>query len=724
MEITNFLNFTGLNFAVGASSLLIVFWLNNYRIHSISKLLISLFILFCSQIILIEILLGIFGLLTYANISIATYSVFTVIAILLGKKVIKNLEFETKIRDYPNFFVVLVLFGPIVFLLFAKFFNAALQIPLEYDSIAYHLPFIAQWLQSGSLNDVYYSAFAGPISYYPSNYELLDLWTFLPFANDFFANFLNFPLFAILGIVIWRILKNFDIDQNTAIIGTAIPFYMPIFLHQAGLPLVDLFFALTFAISFYFLQEIYLTKDERYSDFLLFGLSLGLFIGTKYLGLVYGALVVFLLILISFYKFRRKKVKILKVGIITIAGVLLTGGFFYIRNWIDSGNPLFPVNVNFLGFNIFEGYRGINENLQSTSILANLHLDGKFAEYRRMFFYIASPYGLISIVIPFILLAFVIVKVFLQKLTKKINENKNILIPISLALLGALFFYFYIKAPYTDKDLPQNIRYSMPFLLVGTFSVAYLTSKIKIIKPIFYLVTSMIFTFTLLFCIVNPPEFILYGDRLLIDYSILWNYKEYLAIAVLSLVALFFLLQAVFSPFRSKKIKISAILILLIISYSLNFQFLSFAFSEREKLTDYWSDFWFAGDQAISDFMQASHWLNKNAPTASIAYTGFNFHYHLYGRSFQRDVDYVNINECEDCRYFDYRNSESSIRRDPDYANWLNNLETYGKQYLIVNPLSTKGVRSYEFEWANKNSNNFEQVFNVNDVYIYKISYD
>jgi len=41
MEITNFLNFTGLNIAVGASSLLMLLWINKYKVHSISKLLIG-----------------------------------------------------------------------------------------------------------------------------------------------------------------------------------------------------------------------------------------------------------------------------------------------------------------------------------------------------------------------------------------------------------------------------------------------------------------------------------------------------------------------------------------------------------------------------------------------------------------------------------------------------------------------------------------------------------
>lgn len=725
MSLVNFINFVGLNLAVAISSFLIVLSLTHYQIRSFSKFVLSLFIVFCSQIVVVEILLGALSALSYRNISIVIYMIFLGAVIFLGKKTFKNFKIEKTERDYPDLFSMLILFGPIIFFLFAKAFNAALQVPLEYDSIAYHLPFVAKWLQTGTLNNLYYSAFAGPISYYPSDYELLDLWTFLPFRNDFFANLINFPLFAILGIVIWRILRNFGTDKNTALISTAIPFYMPIFLHQAGLPLVDLFFVLIFAISIYFLQEISINQEkEKYSDFLLFGLSIGLFIGTKYLGLVYGALMVLLLAGIAFYHAKNKKIKLYKAGFITIAGILFTGSFFYVRNWIDSGNPLFPVDVNFSGINIFEGYQGVNENLKSTSLLENFHNPGRIREFLKTFFYITGPFGIISIFMPLIIFCFTTAKITLNKFKKIKIDKKDILMPILLALGILLYFYLYLKAPYTNKDLPQNIRYSMPFLLMGTFGVAYVISRTKFLKPSFYLAISSIFVFSLILLIVNPPEFISYGDKLLIDYSILWKYKEYLLLAIIGGGALLYSLQFIFSKFKNNKSKVAVVGISIVFSFIFIFKFLSFAYSEREVLTSYWSKFWFSSDQAIFDFMQTSEWFNKNAPEAKIAYSGFNFHYHLYGRDLSRGVDYVNVNECSDCQYVDYKNSENSIRRDPDYKNWLENLEKMGKDYLIVNPLSTKGVHSYEFEWANENPDNFKKAFNANDVYIYKISYD
>jgi len=726
MEIIDFLNFAGLNVAVALSSLLVVLWIKNYRVRSISKLFISLFVLFCSQIILVEILLGVFGALSYTNTSIVVYFVFFVIAMLLGKKVMRNLKVENFKKDFPDFFSTLILFGPIVFLLFVKAFNAALQIPLEYDSVAYHLPFITEWLQTGTLSKLYYSAFAGPISYYPSNYELLNLWSFLPFGNDFFANLFNFPFFIVLGTVIWHILRNFGVDRDIAIVSTAIPFYMPIFLHQAGIPLVDLFFALVFIISIYFLQEIYNNKGGDSSDFLFFGLSVGLFIGTKYLGLVYGIFIVLLLVVIAFLQVKHKKINLLKAGIITVIGILLTGSFFYIRNWINSGNPLFPVNLNFLGMKIFGGYSGagVNEMLANTSLLVNLNTFSEIKAKIISFFYITGPYGLLSVIMPIIIVVYLLINRIYEKVIRKLqikSNNKNLLF-LGVGLL--VYFYLYLKAPYTYRDFFPNIRYAMPFLLIGVFGVACMIQKLRFLKKTFFIFTIATFIYSFLFLIFDPPEQIAYTDRIFINYSILFEYKIPLFILIVSIIASLYAFQVIYSEIKNRKWKFIIVGLLFLISFVGSFKFIGFAYNEREGLREYWATSYFGEDQTLLDIIRVAEWFNKNEPEAAIAYSGFNFHYYLYGRSFSRKVDYVNINECTKCRYVDYKNSENSIRRDPNYQYWFQNLHKMEKEYLVVNPVSVQGVQSYEFEWANSNPDNFKKVFNANDTYIYKIFYD
>jgi hypothetical protein len=293
--------------------------------------------------------------------------------------------------------------------------------------------------------------------------------------------------------------------------------------------------------------------------------------------------------------------------------------------------------------------------------------------------------------------------------------------------LGTLLFiylFLYLKAPYTHRDFFPNIRYAMPLLLLGVCGIGFLVEKLSFIKKTFFLFATMVFIFSFLFLIFSPPESISYTDRIFLNYSILLKYKSVLFIFLVAIMTFYYAFQILSSDAKRAALKYTIAGLLIVLSFFSTYKFFEFAYRERELLKNFWTSSYFGKDQTLMDIIQAAEWLNQNAPTSKIAYSGFNFHYYLYGRNFSREVDYVNINECTDCRYSDYRNSEHSIRRNPNYNHWFQNLAKEKKEYFVVNPAAMKEVRSYEFEWVHENSENFEKVFNSNDVSIYKISYD
>ncbi len=728
MPYASILNFIGETLSLGVSSIVMALLLNRSQIRSFSKFFISWFVLFCSHIIVLEVILGVFNILTYANVSTGAYVLGFGALIVFFTHVQKKMVVSAK-PEYPSIILTLLLFAPIVFLLFVKTMNAALQIPLEYDSMVYHLPFVVEWFTTQGVNNLYYSAFSGPLSYYPSTYELFDLWTVLPFGNDYFVNLLTFPLFIVLGVVLWRILRNVGVEKNIALVATTLPFYMPIFLHQAGLPLVDLFFTVTFLIAIYFLQEITLEKENKTpANFLLFGLAFGLFIGTKYLGLMYGAPIIVFSAGILFYNAMHKRKSNNKMILAVLFGILLTGSFFYIRNWLNTGNPIYPVDLSIVGLRIFEGVKGANGALTSTALSQTLFEFGKMKEFVKTFFYLTGPFGVISIGMPLVLLALSIVS-FIRNRRTTLIANKTALTSLLLAIATAVFFYLYIRAPYTGQDLPQNIRYAMPFLVMGTVCIGYfvqvLTQTFRWIPRVFfYGAAFLVCTFSFVHLVVNPSATIAYSDKVMIDYRILWTYKIQsleLAAAILSFFAGVYL---IISKKIAKKTHLIATTMLFIISLSLSVNFVHFTATEREILTPHWLTFWFKDDQNTFDYFGVAEWFNTNAPHAKIAYTGFNFHYPLYGRQLAREVDYVNINECSECRYSDYRYAEKSLRRDPNYENWMLNLRKKQKEYLVVNPVRITGVESYEFKWALEHRTRFTEVFTVHNMHVFSIAHD
>lgn len=690
MEILSWINFILSNFLLITASTIIYYRLFKKREKNESgKKIISTFIIYISIITILEIFLGIIGQLNYTSVLITTY-LLSFLIILLNRK---NTITYNKSLFKPNLLTILV-FTPFIIIFILRAFNAIIQVPLEYDSLAYHLPFMAEWLQTASIKSVYYSAFASPIGYYPSNHELLDLWLALPFKNDFLINLINFPIIIILIISLWEIFKTLKIDKTIRIFSIASLVYIPIFLRQIGLPLVDIFFCTTFSIAIYYLIKNYQEKENT-SNLIIFGLAIGLFIGTKYLGIVYSAIP-----LIIFFLINILEKKLIKKLLITSVCILLTGSFFYIRNFIDSGNPLFPTEIILFGKQIFQGYPNMNDKITNTSILNNIHTlsDIKFATktYFHMTGYNFRLYALL--LIPLTILTF-----------KKINNEKKLLITIIFSTIA--YFYLYLISPYSWRDFTPNIRYSMPFLLLLTICSSIFINKIKH-KTIFYLLISLGITHTIIFLIFFTPEHILHNDKIIIDLlSIKENLIQFAIFCITISISMFLIF------INSKKIKTIIITVIIISSSYLAY----FSINTRNKYAEYFYNTIYQQDKKLKELSEAFIWLNKNTNAKRVAYTGFNFHYPLYGENINREVNYININDCKNCRYVNYKNSPQSIRTKPNENAWLNNLKIANKEYIIISSKFAIELQMFEKEWINKNPNNFKLIYHNDTAEIYKI---
>lgn len=718
-----FFSFIILNLIVLASSGLISTLIFKGKFKNWNKLFLSIFLLYTTQVFLSQIALGAFGLLTYPALwALNLIILLATAAVFIKKKAHKEkiqLPKAIKIRAFS----FLAIFSPFIAILLVRYFNAVYQIPLEYDNISYHLPFVVEWLRTGSLLPIHYSAYAGPLGYYPSNYELFDLWAMLPFGKDYLINLISYIQFPLLLIAIYQVCRNLKMSHTIALISAAIFFYMPQTFRQMGVPLVDLFFALTFTTAIYFLQEFWKTKSN--GDILLFGISVGLFVGTKYLGVPYIAPLILAAFVIALIKFKNNKKKIIPPLLISASAAFLTGGFWYIRNWINSGNPIFPVEVKALGVEIFQGYYNITDRLLSYSLLENVKTFHEFRSFAHGF-YLMTGLQAFLIAIAFIVLAGIGARSLIKAIKKK-KRNKILVTSLILGLSAIFYFYFYWKSPYSHINLIPNVRYAMMFLIVGSITAGFVAQKIKQLRPLFHFLVFTIIGYNLSFMIINPDPIIILNDRLMLDYYLLLDYwKEFLLYLILIAIFIgaFHFLTASKEKLK-RRLQISGTLLLTFIIGSQSL--LASALPERETIRERFLEAWYkdvpTSIEVIYSIVEAAEWFNENAPEANIAYSGFNFHYHFNGRDLQREVDYVNINECLECRYVDYKDSITSIRRDPDFNNWLNNLKAKNKQYIVIAPNATEDVKSWEFEWAQKNPQHFAEVFKAEDVYIFEISY-
>ena len=88
------------------------------------------------------------------------------------------------------------------------------------------------------------------------------------------------------------------------------------------------------------------------------------------------------------------------------------------------------------------------------------------------------------------------------------------------------------------------------------------------------------------------------------------------------------------------------------------------------------------------DFFEERSSLALATPAASagesskIALSGV-LSYWLFEKEGYEPV-YVNIDGCVECKYFDYRNEEKSVRAHPDEEKWKAALKEMGVKYLLV----------------------------------------
>ncbi len=622
----------------------------------------------------------------------------------------------------PIFFACLF-FLPWLIILGMRFGNALFQIPLEYDSLAYHLPFIAKWIQTGSIWEPYYSAFSGPIGFYPSNFELFELWAMLPFHSDWLVNLVNLPIFFLFALAMYSVCRKLKISIPLSMGAVALFLFMPQTFRQMGVPLVDIFFCYGFAMALYFLAEYYETR--RHADFFLLGAALGIFIGTKYLGVPYAVPILLAGFFLMLFQKKNPLTHHFPSIILGSLGIILGGGFWYFRNWMITGNPLFPTDFSLQGVQILDGYTGYAEKLETTSLIANIQSWGDaWNAVQKIFLMIgASAFPLIFGII----LLFCLLLVYLFQLIWYRKKEYFVRLGFAKILVLTLGFYTvaYVYAPYTFQDLFPNVRYAMMLFMIGCITWAYTISRIKWLECFSIPIMLMMMWYSLWYLVINSPSEIIGNDKMVIDWGILTQHLDIILAFFASLVGILLSIGLhFFQIYRHQKYKFIEISVILLTSFGGLAWSVHASIPIREQNALLATEKWYEGSginaQSLS-IAKAAYWLDAQNISDPIAYSGFNIHYPFFGRILERSVDYVNINKCAECAYQDYKDDVNSIRTSPDFAAWKANLKNMKKKYLVIAPLRNPSIRSYEWEWATSHPNNFSLVYSENNVFIYKI---
>ena len=436
--------------------------------------LITIGVLYIAQIVLYQTLLGAFHLLTCLNLLVLSLLNFCIV-ILISRK---DMEFEfakiskiyREVREYlrENRFLQLALLV-CLFIFLSQLFSSLLKPPYDGDSLGYHLPRAVDWLQGHSLVNR-----RSPQWFFPGNSELISLWLVIPFHNDLLVNLQNFPFLFLALLSIYGICRKIGIDKKWAFYGSLLLFSAPIVRAQLGTANNDIGILALFLVSLN-----YILSHEKYKKVnivFLLSISFGLLLGIKYNAVYY----IWLLLLIYFLTSRFKIKFIGRDLLILLLGMVIFGGYWYIRNYLLIQNPFAPAQIKLFGKEIFQGSWRL-ELIKKTSVIYH----GNYLKTSRLLLRALLNWGGI---VGFLSLPIIIATsgIVLFKTFKKDKTREKELFLLCLASLVTLCIFLItplvvenVTGTLNQIKWGWSVRFGMVFLALSYLCFSFLINYVR-----------------------------------------------------------------------------------------------------------------------------------------------------------------------------------------------------------------------------------------------------
>jgi hypothetical protein len=436
--------------------------------------------------------------LNLAILTIFSFLIFVTSIVLFKHKKINILsyikEFRIHIKDLKENRFINVMAVIVAFTLLFKLVTALLLIPYCYDSLAYHLPGLVDYIQNGKIlvsDKLIWS------NCYPRSIEMLDLWTLIYFRNGLFLNIVQFCVTLMGGVAVFGILSGEKIKKSYSVLGALLYLSTPIILAQISTTYTDTSLASIFICSIYFMTRYFKSKSR--SDIVYMAILLGVLLGIKYSSIGYYVIsvgVFTILQLVSKEKITTVVKSLIFIGVIG----LLVGGVWYILNFINFNNPVYPFKISILGHTIFDGYdiNGAIMDANTPSILRGKSKiiqvliswvgiseirEGALTLYSKLGSALLTTYdeGVGGFGLHWLL---IVVPSFIILLVRRIQTKA--IFKTELLVFGVLIFSFMIT--------PANwwSRYTCFIILAGIYSVIMLLKNMK--KKEILLFVLMLFT--------------------------------------------------------------------------------------------------------------------------------------------------------------------------------------------------------------------------------------
>ncbi len=222
-----------------------------------------------------------------------------------------------------------------------------------YDALSYHLYFPARWLHAHRVAIIPTPFSDEAQAYQPGNGELWFLWLMLPFHGDFLSRIGQVPFYLLGAATTYLLALRCGAAPRHAVYAPTFFLLTPAIVQQAVGANVDLIAAVMFLAAVYF--GIVAAESNRRRDWAMWGVAVGLFLGTKYLALAY------LPVLLVLAGLRGVRLRTLW----GLPGIAALGAPWYLRNWLVAGSPIYPATLTVGGVTVAKGAYSHRAMLQS-----------------------------------------------------------------------------------------------------------------------------------------------------------------------------------------------------------------------------------------------------------------------------------------------------------------------------------------------------------------------
>lgn len=437
--------------AFGTGSLLLSVF--RFRFHSFLEEFFFSIAMGYGVVALVTYLLGFYGLL-YRQVFTLLLLALLVVSFGRVKHAVTQLLSSPKINLQLNVFSALV-----AVIIFFSVFNlvASLAPPWSYDTTTYHLAVPKIYARE--------HGFVALPSLVHSNFVMMPGMVFLAalvVKNGILANLVNFTFSALLAIGIYSFCSRF-LGKKAGIIASAVFITLPTVSVYSVSAYTDIPMAL-FAFSAFYAFIVWAERSSGSGPVLgwlvVSAFMTGLVAASKFTGLAFVAIMASLVFLCPFARKHGPLPQLLKKTVLATAAFTLLALAVafpaYLKNWVYSGNPFFPLHYNvfggkFLNVGVSEFFSATLQHGTGVSLGSFLITPWNITMHPLMFIELLGIGPLFLAFIPLLLF---------------VKQNRVITLTLAAGLLPLIPWFL------TSQNL-RYLTYAFPLLSIVTAFVIY-----------------------------------------------------------------------------------------------------------------------------------------------------------------------------------------------------------------------------------------------------------